>query len=489
MPTINFLTAHQLAQMIRTGKISSYELVQACLQQIERHNPKLNAIVTLNAENALGRAHNADNALRTGDIWGQLHGVPFTVKDTFETARLRTTASHRPLANYIPENDASAVARLRQAGAILLGKTNLPELALDVQTNSPLFGRTNNPWDVRCTPGGSTGGGAVAVAAGFTPLELGSDIGGSLRIPAHYCGVFAFKPSEHRVPDTGHIPELPGQPKAIRHLGTFGPMARSVDDLHLALSLIAGADGVDREAPPVPLDSSHDHPLRDLRLAWCDQFDGAPVSHEIRKAIEKLANNLASQGCRVERLTPPGFDFNQAWETYGELMGAMLSTGVPYLLRFLGRWFGWIAFSNTPIYRAMQRAMFTDMLRFSRILTRRDALATALENFLQHWDAWLLPVSSTPAFTHRWSSLYFPGSNIQVDKKSIPYWNATLSYTTPFNLTGSPVAVLPIGHTSQGLPIGVQVVGRRWRDMALLAVAARISEVTAPFKAPPGYGG
>lgn len=489
MPTLNFLTAHQLAQMIRSGQVSSYEVVQAHLRQIERHNLELNAIVTLNIENALGRAHNADNAVRSGDIWGPLHGVPVTIKDAFETAGLRTTASHRPLFKYIPEQDASAVARLRQAGAIILGKTNMPELAVDVQTNSPLFGRANNPWDIQRTPGGSTGGGAAAVAAGFSPLELGSDIGGSLRIPAHFCGVFSFKPSEHRVPATGHIPELPGQPKALRHMCTYGPIARSVDDLRLALSLIAGPDGIDRETPPVPLDSAHSHPLRDLRFAWCEQFGSVPVNSDIRRALEKLANELAAQGCKVEQLSPPGFNIDLAWQTWGELMGAMVSPGLNFIVRLLARWVGWAIYWQTPIYRSIERAMFTDMRRWARLLTQRDDLAAALENFLQHWDAWLVPVACTPAFTHRRSSVYYPSPPIQVDKRLAPYWTATLSYTTPFNLTGSPVAVLPLGRTPQGLPIGVQVVGRRWRDMALLSVAERLSEISGPFRAPPGYGG
>jgi len=226
-----FQTAAQLAGIIRSREASSAEVLEDHLRQIREHNPALNAVVTLDEERALERAREADAALAQGEIWGPLHGVPVTIKDTFETAGLRTTASFKPLADYRPQTDATVVARLRAAGAIILAKTNMPELALDIQSVSPIFGRANNPWDLGRTPGGSTGGGAAAVAAGLSPLEVGSDIGGSIRIPSHFCGLFGFKPTENRVPESGHIPGLPGEPRTVRHMGVFGPLARSVEDL------------------------------------------------------------------------------------------------------------------------------------------------------------------------------------------------------------------------------------------------------------------
>ena len=208
-----FLTATQLAEKIRSGETTSLEVVQAFLKQIETYNPILNAIVTLDAQGALERAKEADEALARGELWGPLHGVPVTIKDSFSTAGMLSTSSHPPLADYVPPEDATVVARLRNAGAIILGKSNLPELAGDFQTNSPIFGITNNPWDLSVTPGGSSGGSAAAVAAGLSPLEIGSDLAGSIRIPSHFCGVFGMKPTEHLVSGFGHFPGLGGSEK------------------------------------------------------------------------------------------------------------------------------------------------------------------------------------------------------------------------------------------------------------------------------------
>ncbi len=204
-----FAAAHELAAAIRERRISAVEVLDAHLARIARYNPALNAIVTHNEENARTRAREADAALARGEVWGPLHGVPVTIKDSFATAGLRTTSGFPPLTNHVPDSDATAVARLRAAGAIVLGKTNLPLLVHGFQSDNPIFGRTNNPWDHARTPGGSTGGGAAAIAAGLSPLELGSDYGGSVRIPAHFCGIYSLKPTNNRIPLTGHIPELP----------------------------------------------------------------------------------------------------------------------------------------------------------------------------------------------------------------------------------------------------------------------------------------
>ena len=242
-----------LASAIRAGEVSCREVVEALLDRIARYNPSLNAIVTLDEAGARARADLADVALARGEVWGPLHGVPVTFKDVFETAGMRTTSSHKALAGYVPEQDATVVARLRSAGAIVLGKTNMPELAGDSQSDSPVFGRANNPWDLGRTPGGSSGGEAAAVAAGLSVLGSGSDIGGSLRLPAHFCGVFALKPTDHRVSNAGHIPPLPGSVNTVRSLAVNGPIARNPVDLGVWLALVAGPDGRDATVPPVPV--------------------------------------------------------------------------------------------------------------------------------------------------------------------------------------------------------------------------------------------
>ena len=482
-----FSTASQLAHSIRSREVSSVEVIEAHLDRIRKHNSPLNAIATLNEEQARERAREADAALARGEIWGPLHGVPVTIKDSFETEALTTTSSYKPLAHYRPRQDATVVARVRAAGAILLAKTNLPELALDIQSASPIFGRANNPWDLERTPGGSTGGGAAAVAAGLSPLEIGSDIGGSIRIPSHFCGLFGFKPTEHRVPQSGHIPGLPGDPKTVRHMAVFGPLARSVEDLKLCLSVIYGPDGRDWEVPPVPLEEGPDRPLEEAAFAWTDDFGGVPVTADTRSALEKVAQTLSVRGCRVERLNPPGFDFAAAWRAFGEIVGTETGANLPFPLRVIGALTGPILSRKDPLFCAMMRGFRLDMRRYMKALTLRDSLIGALERFLGDRDAWICPVSATPAFKHKRPAARLPGQPIEVDGLKIPYWVAGVSYTSVFNLTGNPVVVLPVARSGEGLPIGVQVVGRRWQDMRLLALAQRVADVTGPFQPPPGY--
>jgi amidase len=488
---LTFRTASELADSIRQHRASSQEVLEAHLKRIAAQNPSLNAIVTLDEEQARRRSKEADEALARGEIWGPMHGVPVTIKDVFETAGMRTTSGFKPLADYVPEQDATVVARLRQAGAIILGKTNTPAMAGDEQTNNPLFGRTNNPWNLGRTPGGSSGGSAAAVASGMSPLDIGSDIGGSVRNPAHFCGVFSLKPSDYRVPFTGHIPPPPGSRGRglLRYFLTPGPLARSVEDLTLALTIIAGPDELEWEVPPVPLAPSPARDLRELRFAWSDDF-GVPVSTEIRTALKDLAAELARAGCRVERRDPPEFDFAQALQVYGELKEAALTvrSSPLHLPRFVWRALSEPLSHSNPTSRGLMRGAGATLQGYARALSQRDVFIVKMEHFLADWDAWLCPVAALPAYPH------LPSRNpieqlratLEVDGQKIPYLMATSVYTGLFNLTGNPVVVLPLGCTKEGLPIGVQVVGKRWTDMALLAVAKQLVQVTGRFQPPPG---
>ena len=482
MSKLIYRTATDLAALIREKKVSAVEVLEAHLAQIAKHNSKLNAIVTSNEENASKRAVEADAALAKGEIWAPLHGVPITIKDVFETKGLRTTSSFKPLENYIPEQDATVVARLRQAGAIILGKTNMPTLAMDIQSNSPLFGRTNNPWDITRTPGGSTGGGAASIAAGFSPLEIGSDIGGSVRIPAHFCGIYSLKPTDHLVSLAGHIPEPPGAPQGVRHMGMPGPLARSVEDLRLALSLIAGPDGRRWETPPIPLTPAQNKPLKEYRFAWTDSFGEVKASRDTQAALRKLATDLTNAGCHVEKVTPPDFDFDLAWQLYGEIAGAEIGSGMGAIPRLLTRLQFQMMSDPSPLNRGYLNGFRLKMTRYAEALTQRDRLIAQLENFLSQWDAWLCPVTVGSAFKH-----CKMGEPVIIDDQKTPYFTANMSFTSVFNMTGNPVVVLPMSQSQEDLPIGVQVVGQRWDDMALLAAAERLSEITGAFQAPPNF--
>lgn len=478
-----FSSAHEVAGAIRDHLTSAVEMVDVYLARIARYNPSLNAIVTLDEEGALARAREADAALARGEVWGPLHGVPVTIKDSFATAGLRTTSAFPPLANYIPAVDATVVARLRAAGAIVLGKTNLPMLVHGFQSDNALFGRSNNPWDLERTPGGSTGGGAAALAAGLSALEVGSDYGGSVRIPAHYCGVYSLKPTEHRVPTFGHIPELPGRPRGVRHVATPGPLARSVQDLALALQVIAGPDARQPEVPPAPLVPVPRLAWGTLRVAWADDFGGLPVTRDTKTALRGLVAALERQGCTVAQRLPGNFEFPDLWETYGELrqceVGGAMS---PELEEECAASFGVNAASDDPEMRGMARRLNATLRQYTDTLTKRDAYIAAMERFFETWDVLLCPVTVGPAFPH-----CAPGTPIDVDGQPVPYRMGGTGYTSPFNLTGHPVVVLPVARSAEGLPIGVQMVGQRWGEMKLLTIAEQIVELTGPFQHPSGY--
>jgi amidase len=478
-----FATAHELAASIRERRASALEVLEAHLAHTARHNPALNAIVTLNAEQAQARANEADAALSRGELWGPLHGVPVTIKDSFATAGLRTTSGYPPLAAYIPTEDATVVARLKAAGAIILGKTNLPVLVHGFQSDNPIFGRTNNPWDLTRTPGGSTGGGTAALASGMSALEIGSDYGGSVRIPAHYCGLFSIKPTERRVPLTGHIPEIPGSPRSIRHVATPGPIARSVRDVMIALQIIAGPDHSQPEIPPLLLVPAPRQSWKALRVAWSDNFGGLPVTRDTRAALAKLADDLALHGCVVERRMPSNFEFPGIWETYGELRQCEIGSAMSAELEAeCAANFGVSVTSDDPEMRGMGKRLNATLKQYTETLTKRDAAIATLGKFFETCDVFLCPVTVGPAFPH-----CKPGTPIAVDEQHVSYRIGGTGYTSPFNLTGNPSVVIPLAHSKEGLPIGVQLVGPRWSEMKLLAIAELFVELTGPFQRPPGY--
>lgn len=445
MKQLTFASAHELASAIRERRVSATEVCEAYLAQIAKHNPTLNAVVTLDEAGARRRAREADAALDRGEVWGPLHGVPITLKDVWDAAGLRCTVGSGSLANRVATKDAPMMARLKAAGAVLLGKTNC-----ELFPDNP-FGLTNNPWDLARTPGTSSSGAVAALAAGLTALDIGSDLGGSITIPAHYCGVCGMRPTERRIP--------PG-PIAVDPIPLWrnlmlvpGPIARSVADLRLALRLIAGPDGQDSDVPPVPWRDVPQMNMRDLRIAWVPTLPGLPVAPDIRAAIERLVSELERQGACVEEMLP-AVDLAAQAQLGDQLFGILVST-----------------FATPP-------ATLRDYLT---ALHQRDTFIAAWERFFDTWDAFLYPaqIMTAPLQADVGKPTTIAGQLVN------PYEGLRVSSLSP--ATGHPTVVIPLAKDSAGLPIGVQLMGRRWDDERLLAIAELVATITDGFQRPPGY--
>jgi amidase len=492
MDNLVFFPAHHLATVIKTRQVSAVEVLNAYLHHIHQHNGSLNAIIALDEDLAKRRAQEADLALSSGRLWGPLHGVPITVKDFFLTQTLPSTCGLKGKSSPA-EHDATAVERLLKAGAILLGKTNLPPSAQDFQTENSLFGRTNNPWDLERTCGGSTGGGAAAISAGLSPLELGGDGGGSLRIPAHFCGVFGLKPTEYRVPKTGMMRAF-NENKSWRHQVVVGPLSRCVEDLRLCLSIIEGPDNQEWEVPPAPTELVTLRCLSKLRFAWTDHFGSVSVTSETKCCLEKLAIKLQEEGCAVEYTNPPKLNFEFVSEVYGELAGAEVIAAESRARRLQWRLLSSVlslSLNPEPLVRGFARSAVFGIRQYADTLTHRDNISRIIDSFLQSWDVWICPITPGPAFKHK-KSLKLMGASVgaylETDETLLPYWKWGTTFTSIFNLTGNPVVAIPVGFTQTGLPIGVQLVGRRWQDMKLLAIADLVSQLTGVTALrPPGY--
>jgi aspartyl-tRNA(Asn)/glutamyl-tRNA(Gln) amidotransferase subunit A len=448
------IDATELAARIRRREVSTVEALAEHRERIERLNPELNAIVTESHE-ADECAREAERAVLRGDALGPLHGVPFTVKDTFDAARLRTTRGSRLFADRIAEHDATVVARARAAGGVLLGKTNTPEFALWWETSNLVFGRTSNPWDPRRTSGGSSGGDAVAVATGMSSLGLGSDLGGSIRLPAHYCGVVGLKPTHGRVPLTGHFPE------SLHRFNHVGPIARSVRDAALALAVMEGPDGADWYASPLP-PSPRETPLR---VGWTAEPAFGPVEPQIAAAVARAAEVLAESGAAVERAEPEGFgevDANAlTLELYGAESGAYFDEMVGGRRDLLH-----------PVIRTRleSRARTLDGYVAAEVAVER--LRRELTSFFRRYDVLLCPTAPIVAPPHDADEIRIGGRTYAA--------RAAMRATIPFNLTGSPALTVPFARSDDGLPIGVQLVGRKFEDETVLRAGLALETMSQP---------
>jgi amidase len=477
-------SASELAAAIRRKEIGCRELLDEYVRRVERLNPKLNAVVTLDVERARRRADEADAALARGESWGPLHGLPMTIKDSYETAGLRTTCGFEPLRDYVPTANAVAVERLVRAGAVVFGKTNVPTLTSDVQTYNPIFGVTPNPWDASRSPGGSSGGAAVALATGLTAFELGSDIGGSIRTPSTWCGTYGHKPTFGVVPGRGHIPPLPGS-LGETDLDVFGPMGRAAEDLDLGLDVLAGPLDEDAVAWSLRLPPARRRALADYRMvAWLDDAAN-PVDGEVRTVLEGAVAALRRAGVAVDDRRRPPIDLADVFRTYLPLLYPIVLADMPDAPfdALVGLAAGLEPDDDSPLARAARAATvrYRDWLRLHQARARVRARMAA---FFRDADVLLLPVVPVAAIVHDHTDP-LPLRTITVNGAARSYLDL-FGWIAPATMAHLPATVAPVGRTAGGLPVGIQIVGPYLEDRTTIDVARRMAEVTGHFVPPPG---
>jgi Asp-tRNA(Asn)/Glu-tRNA(Gln) amidotransferase A subunit family amidase len=460
--------AWQMAELVRQKQVSPVELVEAHFTQIERLNPILNAFVDLRHDAATAEARALETKLARGETVGPLAGIPVSIKSSIDVANMKCEAGSRLRQGNIPQSDAVLVSRLKQAGAVVLGVTNTPEFLMAYESDNLIYGRTSNPWNLDHSAGGSSGGESAAIAACMSAAGVGSDGGGSIRVPAHFTGICGLKPTPGVIPSSGHFPVGVG-PFALT--GQVGPMARTVKDLSLMLRVMAGADTGDPMAAPYELSESTGKELRQLKIGWFNDDGLHPPTEETREAVRSAANALADQCFSVEPFLPEGLErARELWYTIfcrfsGLAFGPLLS-GHEHELSFLMRDLGCLQSREKPLSAA--DVLFT--------LFERDILRERFVRQMDEHQILLLPASSGPAFRHGhmgWTRGERPETFVD-----------TMVYSQWFNLLGLPAAIVPVGQSPEGLPIGVQIVGLPFKEHTVLAVAEAV-ERSFGWKAPP----
>jgi len=445
-------SALEIRDLVRKKDVSPVEVTEAALARLETVDPVLNAFCLVAADAARAAAREAEIAVVKGEPLGALHGVPVSIKDVLATRGLTTTGGSRLFAAHVPEQDAIPVARLRAAGAVILGKTNTSEFGHKAVTENPLFGVTRNPWNPALTPGGSSGGAAAAVATGVGPLALGSDGGGSVRIPASFCGLYGFKPSWGRVPHAGGFP-------GWAHVSHVGPLARTVRDAALALDVLAGGDDRDRRSlprePGAYLEAC-DADVRGLHAAWTPDLGYAALDPRVRALCEDAAAEFEALGCHVEVVSP-------GWENPEDCFGTLIAA------QFHAAWSERLpaaeALLDPTLVKLIRRGAAITAPEYIRAVERIDAYWSEVRAFLERFDLLLMPTVAVLPF----AAGAPPPREVAGARVSVLGW---MPFTYPFNLTGQPAASVPAGATDEGLPVGLQIVGRRHADGTVLAASA-----------------
>lgn len=481
-----FFTATEQRALLLARRISALELLELHLDRVKRVNPSCNAVVALDEEGARRQARATDETMARGEKAGPLHGLPMTIKDSFAVAGMAATCGLEELRDYRPREDAVAVAKIRAGGAVIFGKTNLPAGAADHQSCNALFGLTRNPWDSERTVGGSSGGAAAALAAGLTALELGSDIGGSIRVPAHFCGVYGHKPSYGLVSTEGHIPPPPGH-TAPAELGVAGPLARSAFDLEMLFDVVLGTSELDGAGAALQLPAPRHDDLRSFRVAVWNDARTYPMDDAYAAAIEGLVDDLARLGVMVNRQARPPIDPAASYDVYLQTLFGIIGSGLPAQARVALLAAGEAADSGS-YPRRVADAVRQSLSQHFAATEARHQLYRAWRRFFADYDVLLCPVTPTVAFPHDLERLDLAAQftrRLTVNGGSIPYMD-NLAWPGLVTVANLPATAIPTCRRVGSLPAGVQVVGPYLGDRTTLRCAQLVEQALGGYARPPG---
>ena len=483
MDDIHFKTATQLATMLRSRDIGCVELLDLYLARVETHNPKLNAIIWMDIDSARARAKEADAALAQGDYWGPLHGVPMSIKESYEIAGSPTTWGIPALKDNITQSSALSVERLLRAGAVIFGKTNVPIHLADWQSFNEIYGTTNNPWDLTRTPGGSSGGSAAALSAGLTGLDAGSDIGASIRNPAHYCGIFGLKPTYGVIPPRGQA--MPGVVMPA-DISVIGPMARGADDLLLGLEVMGGPDLIDDIGWRLELPAAEQSSLKDFRVALKLSDPNSEVDAEYAGILQGFADQLAEAGAQVSEACEPSVDTRHLHEVYISLLRAATSSRIDD--DEMSHWLD-VAHNSDPQDKSylaqMARANTVRHRDWLSLSNERHVLRLAFNEFFKDWDILLCPAAASAAWPHDQSGERHDRT-ITVNGKPVPTTDQ-LFWAGYSGVVYMPSTVGPAGFTSSGLPVGYQAIAGQYRDRTAIRFSQLVERELLGFTPPPDF--
>jgi amidase len=483
-----YKSATELASLIRKGEATSSDIVKAHLEQIKKHNEKINALISIFEEEALYEAELCDKEARDGKFRGPLHGVPVTIKEQFWIKGKNSNTNFKRLKDFVAPEDAVIVDRIRKSGAIILGQTNVPKNLIDYQVRGDIYPEGKNPYNTDYSPGGSTGGGAAALAAGFTSLELGGDFGGSIRVPSNFCGLYGLKTTENTVPVHGNVPLPKNADTFIVHMAVAGPLARSIDDVELLWKIIVGQHESDRNIPDIYWKQPSNRSFSDYKIAWTDGWPEYETSSQISEAIKSFAEKLKENGCNIEKKIPDEKLHQDSLKAYVGIFPYVIAQGTPWFVRAIIKmqlragFLKGIKKASSYLNTEMNKGFKLNANHYGRAMLQRSLITKRWELFFDEYDFLICPVAYGPSYKSCKT-----GNKLKYDGKEMIYINYVWPFNACFNVSGNPSITIPLGLGKEGLPIGFQIVSKYWNEPELIHFAKKLALLTEGFIRPKGY--